>query len=93
MKNLIASPTKGQTTYTAKVFDDFGGVSIETVSAVDMTEAQYAIAERLGVDPDTVWVLKAGEDATPRNPDYMEPVLDNPGYIPCNCEDYPCCEH
>lgn len=22
-----------------------------------------------------------------------EPIRDNPGYKPCDCEDYPCCGH
>ena len=25
--------------------------------------------------------------------DADEPILDNPGYKPCDCEDYPCCGH
>ncbi len=44
-------------------------------------------------------------DMTPENPPMgdpfeqeeperrQEPVLDNPGYRPCDCEDYPCCGH
>jgi len=23
----------------------------------------------------------------------VNPISDNPGYRPCNCEDYPCCGH
>ena len=22
-----------------------------------------------------------------------EPIMDNPGHKPCDCEDYPCCGH
>ncbi len=39
-------------------------------------------------------------DITPENPPMgnpvdalHDPIPDNPGFRPCNCEDYPCCGH
>lgn len=81
--------------FTVKVFDDFGSFSLHTTQASNMIDAQYAIAERLECDPDMVWVLTPEEARSQSGSitSHSEPVLDNPGFRPCNCEDYPCCGH
>jgi hypothetical protein len=99
MKNSIVSREQTLTTYTAQVTGDCN-VWYEQVTASDMIEAQHMLSDRLGIDPDDIYVFKPGEQ--PRsvsragymwNTRDLDLPEDNPGFRPCNCEDYPCCGH
>jgi hypothetical protein len=44
-------------------------------------------------DIDTSELLDMLDEVMAAKLEEVNPQLDNPGYRPCYCEDWPCCEH